>query len=217
MFYTKIMNDNLKILILEDNPTDADLVINELNKSELCYTTEIAQTREEFEISLEKFNPDIILSDYSLPSFDGVTAFHIKQKKHSHIPFIIVSGVIGEENAVELIKNGVTDYALKDKLFTLVPKITRALNDANEKNKKCISDEIMKLQHEKLFEIAFLQSHQVRVPIVHILGLFKLFNFDNFTDPINAEIICKLKITAEEFDKVIQEIVQKTNEIKNIQ
>lgn len=211
------MNNNLKILILEDNPTDADLVIRELKKSGLCFTTEITQTREEFEISLENFSPDIILSDYSLPSFDGVTAFHIKQRKHSHIPFIIVSGVIGEENAVELIKNGVTDYALKDKLFTLIPKITRALNDVEEKNKKNISDKILKLQHEKLFEIAFLQSHQVRVPVVHILGLFKLFNFDNSFDPINAEILCKLKIASEEFDNVIRDIVQKTSEIKNIQ
>lgn len=211
------MNSNLKILILEDNPTDADLVICELKKSGLCFTTKITQTREEFEISLENFSPDIILSDYSLPSFDGVAAFHIKQRKHPHIPFIIVSGVIGEENAVELIKNGVTDYALKDKLFTLIPKITRALNDVEEKNKKNISDKILKLQHEKLFEIAFLQSHQVRVPVVHILGLFKLFNFDNSFDPINAEILCKLKIASEEFDNVIREIVQKTNEIKDIQ
>jgi len=127
------MVENIKILILEDNQSDADLLQRELKKSGLVYTSEIVQTRQEFESSLENFKPDLILADYSLPSFDGDTAFDIKQKAYPDIPFIIISGFIGEENAVELIKNGVTDYALKDKLFTLPLKIERALKEAEEK------------------------------------------------------------------------------------
>lgn len=133
------MAANLRILILEDNQSDADLLQRELKKSGLVFIPEIVQTRSEFENALQNFNPDIILSDYSLPAFDAVSAFHIKQKIFPLIPFIIVSGVIGEENAVELIKNGVTDYTPKDKLFTLSTKINRALNDAKEaKEKKAI-------------------------------------------------------------------------------
>lgn len=135
------MGDKIKILILEDNQSDAELLQRELKKSGLIFSSEIVQTREEFESALDSFRPDIILSDYSLPNFDGVTAFHIKQKKHSDIPFIIVSGTIGEENAVELIKNGVTDYALKDKLFSLAPKITRALKETEEIKEKGIANE----------------------------------------------------------------------------
>lgn len=210
------MIDSIKILILEDNQNDAELLQHELKKSGLSFSSEIVQTQHEFIAALDNFKPDIILSDYSLPSFDGVTAFHIKQKKHSDIPFIIVSGTIGEENAVELIKNGVTDYALKDKLFTLAPKITRALKDADDIIAKRIVNEKLKIQNEKLFEIAFLQSHQMRVPVVHILGLYNLFNFDNPSDPINAEILGKLKTSAESLDNIIREIVQKTNEIKAI-
>ncbi len=140
------MTSNLKILILEDNQEDADLLNRELKKSGLSFTAELVQTREAFEHALQNFNPDLILSDYSLPSFDAVTAFSIKQDKFPHIPFIIVSGIIGEEKAVELIKNGVTDYTPKDKLFTLSPKINRALKDTQERKEKEITSEKLKLQ-----------------------------------------------------------------------
>lgn len=127
------MDDTLRILILEDNKNDVDLLQRELKKSGLVFISEIVETRDTFENALNHFKPNIILSDYNLPSFDGITAFHIKKKKYPTIPFIIVSGAIGEENAVELIKNGVTDYTIKDRLFTLPPKITRALEEAKEK------------------------------------------------------------------------------------
>lgn len=144
------MTSNLKILILEDNESDADLLLRELKKSGLAFTSEVVQTREAYENAFQHFSPDIILSDYSLPAFDAVAAFHVKQNKLPHIPFIIVSGIIGEENAVELIKLGVTDYAPKDKLFTLGPKITRALRESQERKEKIIIDEQLKIQTAKL-------------------------------------------------------------------
>lgn len=143
------MIENLKILILEDDQNDADLLQRELKKSGLIYTSEIVQTRKAFDSALESFNPDIILADYSLPSFDGLTAFNIKQNTSPDIPIIIVSGFIGEENAVELIRNGVTDYAPKDKLFVLIPKINRALKEAEEKKEKRIADEELVFQNEE--------------------------------------------------------------------
>jgi CheY-like chemotaxis protein len=135
------MNNPLKILILEDNKSDADLLHRELKKSGFIYTWDIVETREAFENALDCFKPDIILSDYHLPSFNGAAAYRIKEKKCPDVPFIIVSGAIGEENAVELIKNGVTDYTIKDKLFTLSPKITRALKEVVEKKEKKEADE----------------------------------------------------------------------------
>ena len=144
------MKADAKILIIEDNQSDADLLCRELKKSGLSFTSEIVQTRIAFEKSLHGFNPDIILSDYSLPSFDAVTAFRIKESSYPLVPFIIVSGTIGEENAVELIKEGVTDYASKGKLFALSVKINRALNDAEEKKEKKLIDEKLKLQAAEL-------------------------------------------------------------------
>jgi DNA-binding NtrC family response regulator len=205
-----------KILILEDNQSDIDLLRRELNRNGLYFTSEVVQTRESFENALDNYNPDIILSDYTLPAFDGISAFNIKQIKTPEIPFIIVSGSIGEERSVELIKEGVTDYALKDKLFSLPFKICRALKDAEEKKEKKIIDGELQTQYDKLLKVAFLQSHQVRVPVANILGLFSLFNFDTPCDPVNGKILNMLKLVAEDLDKTIHEIVQNTTEIKEI-
>jgi len=208
------MADPFKILIVEDNPSDADLLQRELKKSGFNFTAQVVETRKSFETALKSFRPDIIVSDFRLPAFDGVTAFNIKQNKSPETPFIIVSGTLGEERSVELIRSGVTDYAIKDRLFSLSPKITRALKDAQEKKEKRIIDEELKAQYDKLLRIAFLQSHQVRVPIANILGLIDLFEFDNPSDPINGTILNKLKTVAESLDIIIQEIVQNTARLK---
>lgn len=210
------MTDKIKILIVEDNQNDAELMQYQLKKAGLSFISEIVQTSEAFEDALFHFMPDIILSDFALPSFDGITAFHIKQKKSPDIPFIIVSGTLGEERAVELIKNGVTDYILKEKLFTSGTKVIRALKEAEEKKEKRTADEKMKAQYEKLLEIAFLQSHQVRAPITNVIGLINLFNFDTPSDPINIKVIKNLKKAILVFDNIIREIVKKTNEIEKI-
>ncbi|MBU2045297.1 MAG: PAS domain S-box protein, partial [Bacteroidetes bacterium] len=134
-------------------------LIRELKKSGFSFSFEIVQTRVTFEYALQHFNPDLILSDFSLPAFDAATAFKIKQEKSPHIPFIIVSGIIGEENAVELIKNGVTDYASKDKLFSLIQKIERALTDAEERKEKEVIAEKLKEQTAALI-IANKELHE---------------------------------------------------------
>lgn len=161
------MINNLKILIVEDNENDADLLNRELKKSGLIFTSETVQTRKQFEHALENNTPDIVLSDYSLPSFDAVTAFSIKQTLFPNIPFIIVSGIIGEENAVDLIKTGVTDYTPKNKLFTLSQKIKRALTELEErKEKESITEELktqaaeLLLANKELNERAQLLLHQ---------------------------------------------------------
>lgn len=209
-----MIGSNLKILILEDTISDADLLTWELKKSGFNFVFEIVQNRETFINALNEFNPEIILSDFSLPSFDGLNAFQIKQQQKPDIPFIIVSGAIGEEKAVELIKNGVTDYVQKDKLFTLNQKISRALKEVEEKNEKKIAEEKIRTQNKKLLEIAFLQSHQIRRPVADILGLISIFNFDDPCDPENLEILTRLETTATDLDSIIREIVQKTNEIE---
>jgi PAS domain S-box-containing protein len=130
----------IKILILEDNLSDVCLVEYELKKSGLNFISQVVQNRIGFEDALLNFGPDIILSDYSLPAFNGKQAFALKQKISPYTPFIIVSGTIGDENSVDLIKSGVTDYVLKSKLFGLSPKINRALKDLEKAREKLIAD-----------------------------------------------------------------------------
>ena len=140
------MTATLNILILEDNEADADLITRELRKSVLNFNAKIVQARTEYERALIDFSPDLILSDYSLPSFDAGTAFRMAKISHSQVPFIIVSGTIGEENAVELIKEGVTDYVSKQKLFTLSTKIDRALKDIQQRKERDQIAEKLRIQ-----------------------------------------------------------------------
>ncbi|MBF4518883.1 response regulator [Flavobacterium sp. ANB] len=126
------MKKDIRILILEDNTADADLIVRHLIKSGLSFMSKIVESRKVFEESIDTFFPDIILSDYSLPSFDAFSAFKIVKIKKLNIPFIIISGTIGEENAVMLIKEGVTDYVSKNNISSLFQKIDRALKEAQE-------------------------------------------------------------------------------------
>lgn len=126
------IKQDIKILLLEDNSADADLIVRHLIKSGLSFSFKIVESRNVFEESLDTFCPDIILSDYSLPSFDAGSAYKIIKDRGLNIPFIIISGIIGEENAVMLIKEGVTDYVSKNNLSSLLQKITRALKEAEE-------------------------------------------------------------------------------------
>tara|TARA_R110000868_G_scaffold333217_1_gene594060 strand:- start:277 stop:654 length:378 start_codon:yes stop_codon:yes gene_type:complete len=123
------MATDIRILILEDNPNDAELMQFELKRAGLSFSSEVVETREAYENALTTFKPDIILSDNSLPSFDAITAFEIKQNKSPNTPFIIVSGT-KDENADELIKNGIDAFTLKDEIFTLAPVITQTLKRA---------------------------------------------------------------------------------------
>jgi signal transduction histidine kinase len=123
---------DIKVLLLEDNTADADLIVRHLTKSGLSFNYKIVESKKVFEESLDTFCPDIILSDYSLPAFDAVSAFKIIKERDLKIPFILLSGTIGEENAVMLIKEGVTDYVSKNNFSSLLQKITRALKEAEE-------------------------------------------------------------------------------------
>ena len=142
----------IKLLILEHDEDDLELLIYELKKGALDFEPKIVGTKTEFIKALNDCTPDVILSDYSLPGFDGISAFHLKQQLCPDVPFIIVSGTIGEENAVELIKNGVTDYSIKDKLFTVIPKIKRAMKEANERREKVEAEQNLRKSQRQLAE-----------------------------------------------------------------
>jgi PAS domain S-box-containing protein len=135
------MTEKIKILIAEHDADDITFLKRELKKANFLYTAQIADNLFDIENAIRHFQPDIILSDYNLPAFSGIDVFKLKQLVSPHTPLIFVSGAIGEENAIECIKSGVTDYALKDKLFTLPEKIKRALNEAREKQQKIKAEE----------------------------------------------------------------------------
>jgi len=146
------MKSVIKILIAEHDKHDSEMIDAELKKGELNYVTEKVENETSYIKALENFKPDVILCDYTFPSFDGPAAFLIRNKLAPHTPFILVSGTIGEENSIELIKNGVTDFVLKDAMFTLNIKLLRALKEAKERREKDETEKELKRNAAHLAE-----------------------------------------------------------------
>jgi DNA-binding NtrC family response regulator len=122
-----------RILILEDEAWDAELAQRLLTSAGFALIAVVVDTRASFIEQLATFRPEVILSDYHLPGFTGREALKIAQELYPDIPFIIWSGVLGDEAAVELIKQGATDYVLKDRPARLPTVILRALDEAEKR------------------------------------------------------------------------------------
>jgi signal transduction histidine kinase/FixJ family two-component response regulator len=146
------MRFSLQILLLEDDSGDAELV-QELLEAEgfVCEITRV-QTRAEFVTALEHDKIDLILADYKLPSFDGVAALKLASSTRSHVPFIFVSGTIGEELAIEALKMGATDYVLKTGLSRLAPSVRRAMREAEGRAERKKAEEALRRSEAYLVE-----------------------------------------------------------------
>ncbi len=121
------------VLLVEDSPLDAELVAAQLEAGGLDFELTRVDNAEAFRAALAGRRFDLILSDYSIPGFDGLSALDISHREHPEVPFLFVSGALGEERAIEMLKRGATDYVLKDRLERLVPSIQRALREARER------------------------------------------------------------------------------------
>ncbi len=120
---------------------DFELELHELQRDEVAIAAVRVDTEDEYVRQLEIFNPDIIIADYSLPEYDGLTALELTRRKYPDIPFIFVSGTMGEEVAVEALKHGAKDYVLKQQLARLQPAIQRALREAAEQRKLQLAEQ----------------------------------------------------------------------------
>jgi diguanylate cyclase (GGDEF)-like protein/PAS domain S-box-containing protein len=130
------MSRSIKVLLVEDRPEDAELLTREMKSRGLRVTSRRVETSAEFAEALESFAPDLILSDYTLPGFHGTEALEIAARERPDTPFIFVSGTIGEERAIQALRQGAVDYVLKDNRGRLVPAIERALRDVEERDAK---------------------------------------------------------------------------------
>jgi PAS domain S-box-containing protein len=145
----KDMSHKLRILHLEDNPNDVELVRETIISQGIDAEITDAITRADFIDALEKGNYDLILADYTLPSFDGLSALSLVREKSLHLPFIFVTGTMGEEKAVETLKRGATDYVLKHNLSRLVPSIIRALRETEESYERRKAQDELKESEER--------------------------------------------------------------------
>jgi DNA-binding NtrC family response regulator len=146
------MRPPLRILSLEDDPKDAELVQETLESDGIpCQITRV-ETEADFIASLEEGGFDLILADYTLPSFDGLSALKIARQGWPQVPFIFVSGTLGEEVAIEALKIGATDYVFKTRLSRIVPSVTRALREAAERTELRRAEEALRRSEAYLAE-----------------------------------------------------------------
>jgi PAS domain S-box-containing protein len=146
------MKSPLRILYLEDEPGDAELVQETLAVEDIpCQLTRV-ETEADFITSLREGGFDLIFADYTLPSFDGLSALKIARQHSASVPFIFVSGTLGEEVAIEALKVGATDYVFKTRLSRIVPSVRRALREAEERIELSRSEEALRRSEAYLTE-----------------------------------------------------------------
>lgn len=184
----------MKILHLEDNFLDAELISEMIQAENPSCDILRVDCESEFLDALENFAPNLILSDYSLPDFDGLRAFEFAHQHSPYLPFIMLTGALGEEVAVEILKKGVTDYVLKQRLELLYPAICRAIQEADDRKERqraeaeihALNTELQArlqeleqtkgaLEHALNAQRTFLAetSHELRTPITALLGYLR--------------------------------------------
>jgi serine phosphatase RsbU (regulator of sigma subunit) len=151
------MKSQLQILHLEDDPVDAELVEATLVREGVACNIQVVATRGDFVAALAAGGIDLILADFSLPDFDGMRGLAIVREKYPDLPFVFVSGRLGEEAAIESLHNGATDYVLKSRLSRLTPAVQRAMEESKERAE-------LKKAEERLRE-SELRRYQLQVEL----------------------------------------------------
>jgi len=140
----------LRLLHLEDDPVDAELITTTLMEGNIPCQTQLVDTRQAFVAALKEGRMDLILADYSIPGFDGMTALTLARQHCPDVPFLFVSATIGEELAIDAMHQGATDYVLKQRLGRLVPSVQRALRELEDRAERKRAEEALR-QSEKQF------------------------------------------------------------------
>ena len=144
------MKTPLRLLHLEDDPVDAELITTTLMEGNIPCQSQLVDTRQAFVAALKEGRMDLILADYSIPGFDGMTALTLARQHCPDVPFLFVSATIGEELAIDAMHQGATDYVLKQRLGRLVPSVQRALRELEDRAERKRAEEALR-QSEKQF------------------------------------------------------------------
>jgi len=175
------MAEHLRILILEDNPTDAELIQFELEEAMLVFTARVVMTEKDYVREIQDFCPDIILSDYDLPTYNGSLALAEARRRCPDTPFILVTGAIVEDRAIEILTQGAKDYVLKTRLQQrLAPAVRRALAEAEEHKERKKAEQ--ELRAASLYSRTLIEANLD--PLVTISSEGKVMDVNKATEDI---------------------------------
>src|ERR1043165_6008750 len=168
------MTEPLRILILEDREADAQLVLHELKQAGFDFVWKRVEDEPGFLSSLDPA-PDVIIADYYLPQFDGLSALRLLHRRGQDIPYIIVSGSIGEDTAVAAMREGAADYLLKDRLARLGAAVRHALEQKRLRVEKWHVEEALRQSERSLHEASrrkdeflMMLAHELRNPLTPV-------------------------------------------------
>ncbi len=209
------MEKPLRILMLEDLQDDVGLIERTLARQGISFVGKAVDTRDEFVAALGDFKPDVILSDHALPQFNSQEALKICQEADLNVPFILVTGTVSEEFAVSCLKQGADDYVLKSNLVRLPSAIQNALRQrALEFNRKN-SEKTLRSQNEELVKInkeldsfVYSVSHNLRAPLMSVLGLLRLVQLENEDDKLGLDhYFSMMQHSIHKLDETLKEIL----------
>jgi len=157
--------ENMRILILEDMASDADLMEYELQNAGFSFNPKRVASKKEYLNALENFSPNLILSDYDLPQYNGALALAEAKARIPDIPFILVTGAIGEELAIDILTRGANDYVMKSRLQRLAPAVHRAIEEAAEVTARKNAEAELRKAHDELEMLVAMRTAELRKEI----------------------------------------------------